>query len=59
MMDRDALATWVDGYVQAWQTNEPDAIARLFATDATMPLAPLMSRAWPRCSRVRLARPPR
>ncbi|MBC8075552.1 MAG: nuclear transport factor 2 family protein [Chloroflexales bacterium] len=39
-MNRDAIALWVDGYVQAWQTNEPDTIARLFTEDATYAASP-------------------
>lgn len=31
---RDALASWVLGYVQAWGNNNPDDIGRLFAEDA-------------------------
>ena len=39
-MERDTIATWVDGYVQAWQTNDSDAIAQLFAEDATYATGP-------------------
>lgn len=39
-MDSATLAAWVDGYVRAWRTNEPDAIARLFAADATYATGP-------------------
>ena len=34
MMNRDTIAVWVDGYVQAWQTNDPATIGQLFAEDA-------------------------
>ncbi len=31
---RDALASWVLGYVQAWTSNDPGDIKSLFAEDA-------------------------
>lgn len=30
----ERLNTWMDGYVDAWTTNDPDSIAALFAEDA-------------------------
>lgn len=30
----ERLDTWMDGYVLAWSTNDPDHIAKLFAADA-------------------------
>ena len=39
-MDRERLKTWVGGYVRAWETNDPDEIARLFAEDALYYTAP-------------------
>jgi uncharacterized protein (TIGR02246 family) len=34
MTDRDAVDAWVDRYVAAWQSNDPDDIGALFADDA-------------------------
>jgi uncharacterized protein (TIGR02246 family) len=31
---RDAVVAWVDAYVAAWRSNEPDAIGALFTDDA-------------------------
>ncbi len=39
-MDREQVAEWVERYVRAWRTNEPDDIARLFAEDATYATGP-------------------
>lgn len=39
-MDEQGLATWVDGYVRAWESNDPAAIGRLFADDAAYFNAP-------------------
>lgn len=33
-MDRDALQRWLDRYVDAWQTYDPDRIGDLFTDDA-------------------------
>ena len=33
-MHATTLQTWVEGYIQAWHTNDPDDIGRLFAEDA-------------------------
>ena len=34
MPSLEHVQTWIEGYVQAWNSNEPDAIGRLFADDA-------------------------
>jgi uncharacterized protein (TIGR02246 family) len=34
------VAAWVDAYVQAWATNSPEDIARLFSEDATYSYSP-------------------
>ena len=34
-MDRIAVQTWLDRYVGAWKTYDPDQVAGLFADDAT------------------------
>ena len=34
-MDRARLERWVDGYVNAWNSNDPDDIRALFTEDAT------------------------
>jgi SnoaL-like domain len=33
-LTRDDVQRWIDGYIGAWSTNEPDAIAALFTEDA-------------------------
>jgi ketosteroid isomerase-like protein len=33
-MDRDTVARWLDDYVQAWKSYDPQAIGDLFAEDA-------------------------
>lgn len=33
-MDHDAFQRWLDDYVAAWRTYEPDAVGALFAEDA-------------------------
>jgi hypothetical protein len=35
MTDLDRLTTWMDGYVRAWQSNDPADIAALFAERAS------------------------
>jgi uncharacterized protein (TIGR02246 family) len=35
MVDRAAVAAWLDAYVQAWKTYDQQAIRNLFAEDAT------------------------
>jgi uncharacterized protein (TIGR02246 family) len=39
-MDRNALERWVSDYVRAWESNDPEAIGRLFTADATYYTAP-------------------
>jgi uncharacterized protein (TIGR02246 family) len=34
------VAAWIDAYVQAWATNTPEDIARLFSEDATYSYSP-------------------
>ena len=34
-MDRAQLERWIDGYVKAWNSNDPDDIRGLFTEDAT------------------------
>lgn len=34
-MDRPALQAWLDRYVEAWKSYDPDAIGALFGEDAT------------------------
>ena len=34
MPSLEQVQTWIDGYVQAWNSNRPDDIGRLFAEDA-------------------------
>jgi uncharacterized protein (TIGR02246 family) len=33
-MDRADAAAWIDRYVRAWETNDPEDIGSLFTTDA-------------------------
>jgi uncharacterized protein (TIGR02246 family) len=43
MIDRDSVRRWVDGYLRAWTTNDPDDVAALFTEDAryfTLPTRP-------------------
>ena len=35
MIDAERVAAWVDGYVKAWNSNDPGDIAALFAERAT------------------------
>lgn len=30
----EALSTWIDGYISAWNSNDPDDVAALFTADA-------------------------
>lgn len=39
-MDDGQLASWMDGYVRAWRTNDPDDIGRLFTPGARYRTAP-------------------
>jgi hypothetical protein len=34
MTDRDAISSWVEGYIRAWNSNDPADIGRLFAENA-------------------------
>jgi len=40
MTDLEAVTLWVDGYVRAWNTNDPAGIGELFAEDAAYYTAP-------------------
>jgi hypothetical protein len=33
-MDRNHFAIWLDAYVEAWRSNDPEMIERLFSEDA-------------------------
>jgi uncharacterized protein (TIGR02246 family) len=33
-MDLDDVAAWLDAYIRAWESNDPDAIGELFTEDA-------------------------
>ena len=39
-MDEYAVRDWVDRYVRAWESNDPDEIAALFTEDARYYTAP-------------------
>ncbi len=39
-MDRDDVDRWVEGYLRAWETNDPEDIGRLFTDDARYYTAP-------------------
>ena len=39
-MTTDDVQDWLDRYVRAWQTYDPDAIGELFADDARYRYAP-------------------
>ena len=34
MSDLDQVTRWIDAYVSAWNTNDPEAIGALFTDDA-------------------------
>lgn len=40
MTDLDRVAAWIDGYVRAWNTNDPGDIRALFSADAQYFTAP-------------------
>ena len=42
-MGQDAVEKWVQGYVRAWESNDPEDIARLFTEDAWYLTAPSRS----------------
>jgi ketosteroid isomerase-like protein len=39
-MDREAVERWIQGYMKAWGSNDPDDIGRLFTDDARYYTAP-------------------
>ncbi len=39
-MSNSAVAAWVDRYIAAWNSNDPQDIGRLFTADATYYTAP-------------------
>ena len=39
-MERNDVERWVDAYVRAWETNDPDQIEALFTEDARYYTAP-------------------
>src|SRR4051812_9735008 len=40
MTDLEAVTGWVEGYIRAWNSNDPEQIAALFAEDAAYHPAP-------------------
>ena len=40
-MTHDDANRWLQAYVEAWRTYEPDAIGALFTADARVPLPPV------------------
>jgi uncharacterized protein (TIGR02246 family) len=40
MTDLDALSQWIEGYVRAWNSNDPEEIGRLFTDEASYSTAP-------------------
>ncbi len=40
MPSLEQVTTWIEGYVEAWNSNRPDDIGRLFSEDATYYTAP-------------------
>jgi uncharacterized protein (TIGR02246 family) len=43
MPNLEQIQTWIDGYVRAWNSNQPAAIGQLFAEDAAYYTAPYSS----------------
>ena len=39
-MNRDSVALWLQKYIQAWRTYDPQAISDLFTEDATYVITP-------------------
>ncbi len=39
-MNSEMLDTWIDGYLHAWQSNDPESIAALFTEDAAYAYSP-------------------
>ena len=40
-MDRNHFAVWLDAYVEAWRSNDPPMIARLFSGALELPISGL------------------
>ncbi len=40
MTDADTVASWMAGYIRAWDSNDPDDIRALFTPDASYRTAP-------------------
>ena len=40
MSDIDGVARWINAYVRAWNTNDPEDVGRLFAEDAVYTTEP-------------------
>ncbi|MDQ1486813.1 MAG: hypothetical protein QOJ62_2506 [Actinomycetota bacterium] len=40
MTDLSSVTAWIDGYVRAWDSNDPDEIGVLFSDDAEYSTAP-------------------
>ncbi|MDR9451175.1 MAG: SgcJ/EcaC family oxidoreductase, partial [Acidimicrobiia bacterium] len=34
-MQSETVTRWIDAYIDAWRSNDPESIAALFAEDAT------------------------
>jgi uncharacterized protein (TIGR02246 family) len=39
-MDTDTIDRWMEGYIRAWESNDPDEIGALFTEDARYYTAP-------------------
>ena len=39
-MDRDVFQTWLDRYIAAWRSNDPEAIGALFSDDVVYSYRP-------------------
>jgi hypothetical protein len=42
MTDLDHVSHWIEGYLRAWESNDPQDIARLFTSDADYYPAPFL-----------------
>ena len=40
MTNHERVGSWIDGYLRAWNSNDPDDIAALFTVDAEYRTAP-------------------
>ncbi len=40
-LNHDEVQQWLDAYVAAWRSNQPDDVAALFTADATYSYSPL------------------